>query len=331
MSCILSEIRFIKKIYKKGSISIETAIIIPFIFFVFFMFMSVFQYIAAYVNISQAADLTARYMSYYACAYYENGVAAISGSVADKISDIFGDQDMLSADVFNDASGTFICSTMAESIFDSFIKKNNSIINQTYVIKDVSFVGSSFFENDNSFELRISCCIDTLFPLPEFVGKGYIVKVCISGKGWTNGSYFIKPVEPSVWELDNFDRGLEIERYIGCNLPDDYPVIDMYDKATGTITLVKSIDHTTKAYRKTEQLKKVLNDCLDRLVQFEGSDKIVENNFKIGTKDIKKRQIILVVPTNDMTKAQMMVVAEFASSCASRNVTFAINRYHVSY
>lgn len=330
MSCVLSEIRFTKFLCRRGSISAETAIILPFVFLVFFLFFSVFQYIAAYLNVSQTADLTARYMSYYACIYYEEGVSKISAGVADKISDIFGEQELLSADVFDDIGSTFLCSAMAESVFDSFLKKNDNAINRTYKIKDISFAGSSFFEDDNSFELKICCSVDTFFPLPKFFGNGYLVKVCISGKGWTNGSYYIKPSEPSVWDLDNFDRGRAIEKYIGCNLPEDYPVIDMYNKATGTVSLVKSIDHTSKSYLKTEQLKKTLNECLTRLVQFNGSDKLIDNSYTISSAGIKKREIILVVPTNDMTKAQMMAVAEFAADCASRNVNFIINRYQVS-
>ena len=333
MKCDSSEIRYIKFLLNSnGSVSVETAVLMPFIFLVFFMFFSFLQYCAAYLNISQAADVTARYMSYYACVYYEQGIEKINGFAADKIYNKFGEDGLAATRFLQNLSDSEACSVASEKLFEMNLEKNlSSTVNKFYKIKNISFTGSSFFTDGNDFTLNVSCLVDTLFPLPEFFGKDYIISLSIKANGWTDGAYSIKERNTSVWELDNFERGKAIEEYLGCNLPYDYPLIDMYDKKSGVVTLVRSVDHTR--YIKTADFISVLDDCLEKVKRYNGSDVNASKtgNSIIKASDVKGRRIILVVPTNDMTRAQIKAVTEFTSDCVIAGVEFVLEKYQVSY
>ncbi|MBE7065660.1 MAG: hypothetical protein E7384_07625 [Ruminococcaceae bacterium] len=333
MRCVSTIIRFIKE-NCRGSVSVEAAIILPFMFLIFFVFVSIFQYAAAYLNVYQAADMTARYMSYYSGIYYREGLKQLDGYMTQTLYNEFGDKGSVAAEVFTGVTDNVACCAMANIIFNRQIEKNSNIpINNFYAIEKVSFAGSSFFKSGSKFELKVNCCIDTFFPLPEFFYKGYFIDIEIKGNGWLGGDYFIKESEPSVWELENFERGKIIEEYLGCNLPYDYPVVDSFDRKKGMVTLVRSIDHTTKTYLKTEQLKRTLEESLFKLCNFKGTEghSDIDGDNVIRADKIKKRKLILVVPENDMTAAQTKVILEFSTKCVFSNVEFVLEKYQISY
>ncbi|MBQ8164612.1 MAG: hypothetical protein IJZ94_02175 [Clostridia bacterium] len=334
MKCVLSAIRSIKRLHEHASISVETAVLLPFVFLIFFIFVSFFQYIAAYLNVYQAADITAKYMSYYSCIYYREGIERINDSIVSKLYSELGEDGLIVSDMINTFSGNMACSQIASAVFSEQIKNNADLyINNFYKLDNISLAGSSFFEDNNRFNLQITCSVDTFFPLPEFFGKGYFISINIKGNGWLGGSYFIKDSEPSVWKLNNFDRGKAIEQHLGCNLPEDYPIIDIYDKSSGTVTIVRSLNHTTKSYLNVNNLKKVLDESLEKIKNFNGTEHstFADSSLVIKSSDIKKRKFILVVPTNDMTKMQTKTILEFSAQCALSNVEFVLERYHVSY
>jgi len=333
MRCDLWVIQFTEKNKNIGSVSVETAIILPFVFLIFFVFASFFQYIAAYLNVYQAADLTAKYMSYYSGIYYREGIERLDGFLIDKIYDGFGQKGLPASELFTSITDNAACSAIADAIFQKQLEKNSAVyINNFYELDDISFAGSSFFDSGNGFRLNVRCTVDTFLPLPGFFGKGYLINISISGNGWLGGSYFVKESEPSIWELDNFNRGKAVEEYLECNLPYDYPIIDKFERKTGTVTLIRSIDHTTKKYLKVEQFIKEMEKSLEKIREFDGTENFstVETEYVIKAKEIKKRKLILVVPTNDMTAAQMKAVLEFTAECVSSNVEFVVERYHVS-
>jgi RHS repeat-associated protein len=70
----------------------------------------------------------------------------------------------------------------------------------------------------------------------------------------------------SVWTKNALERGLEIEKMLGGNLPDNFPVIDKLKD--GVATSIKSIDVTLDSYTKGNGLLNTLNGYINKLDNF---------------------------------------------------------------
>ena len=74
----------------------------------------------------------------------------------------------------------------------------------------------------------------------------------------------------SVWRLANgLERGLEIERILGGNLPKNFPVIDKLEN--GVATSIKSLDLTAKSYNNGNGLYNTLKGYVNKLDNFTGA------------------------------------------------------------
>ena len=337
MKCFSEAMYFIKKRrdISRGSISIEAVLIIPAVVFVMFLFVSFFQYISVYVTVYRAGSITAEYMSYYACVYYEEGISKIEDSIKSVIYDAIGEDVMSLSNELSSEAGDAVCNLIAKQIFLNELDKTEEFyINKLFNVKDFSFSDSEFFEDGNDFELCIDCKTDLLFPVPFFSGKGYLISVNIPGKGWMRGNNVVAESEElSVWSLDNLTRGRKIEEEFGSNLPYDYPTIDIYDSGSGAVTIIQSIDTTSSSYLKSENLTKALEKIYNRITNFSGTrgNSSVDEAYWIKAEDIKVRKILVVIPENELTVSQVNAIIDFTSFCILNNVQFSYERYQVSY
>lgn len=101
----------------------------------------------------------------------------------------------------------------------------------------------------------------------------------------------------SVWLLDNFTRGQIIRREMGGDLPYDFPVIARF--AGGEAIMIKSLDLTAPGYQQLDTLLDQAGSYLDALAGFKGAtyerpDKVVI----VEPDEIASRRLILVVPAN---------------------------------
>ena len=72
-----------------------------------------------------------------------------------------------------------------------------------------------------------------------------------------------------AWNLNPFDRGKSLEATLkgwGTN----FPVIDMYDDATKTITSIKSLDLNAKSYKSGNAVYNRVKGYIDDLSNFKG-------------------------------------------------------------
>jgi RHS repeat-associated protein len=74
----------------------------------------------------------------------------------------------------------------------------------------------------------------------------------------------------SVWKLTPFERGVAIEKMLGQNLPQNFPVIDKFNFTTRHATSIKSIDLGAKSYSSTSSLFKKLQGYVDDVSGFNG-------------------------------------------------------------
>jgi RHS repeat-associated protein len=71
----------------------------------------------------------------------------------------------------------------------------------------------------------------------------------------------------SFWKIASItERGLAIEKYLGGNLPKNFPVIDKL--LNGTATSIKSIDLTAKSYKQGNGLFNTLTGYINKLDNF---------------------------------------------------------------
>ena len=170
--------------------------------------------------------------------------------------------------------------------------------------------------------------------MPFFSGKGYKITINLPGKGWMRGNNVIGiGSEDSVWALDNYTRGKKIEEEFGSNLPYDYPTIDIYDKKSGTVTIMQSLDTTSAEYQSKSKLDKKLKAIYNRIANFSGTygDNRIDKNNWIKNEEIKIRKILLIIPENELTVVQLNTILEFTSYCLLNGIQFSFTKYQVAY
>ena len=90
--------------------------------------------------------------------------------------------------------------------------------------------------------------------------SGSLVKKLFNGVG------NLFSASKSFWVKNALERGLEIEKYLGGNLPANFPVIDKLND--GVATSIKSIDVTLDSYTKGNGLLNTLNGYINKLDNF---------------------------------------------------------------
>ena len=95
-----------------------------------------------------------------------------------------------------------------------------------------------------------------------------------------------------AWNLNPFDRGKSLEATLkgwGTN----FPVIDMYDDATKTITSIKSLDLNAKSYKSGNAVYNRVKGYIDDLSNFKGKD---YGGRSVPENGIESRVLKLAIP-----------------------------------
>ncbi|MER9728183.1 RHS repeat-associated core domain-containing protein [Mesorhizobium sp. M0217] len=147
--------------------------------------------------------------------------------------------------------------------------------------------------------------------------------------GWVSGARAIaaapsvvapKAVE-SVWSLGPAPRGKAIEKALGQNLPDSYPVVDKI--AGGTVTSIKSVDLNAKTYQNASTLSQVLKGYVDKVKAFNGA---TYAGRTINSAQISERALQVAVP-NSGNAAQQAAISEAMRYGASRGVAVSVSTF----
>ena len=76
----------------------------------------------------------------------------------------------------------------------------------------------------------------------------------------------------NVWEMNWAARGAAIEDLLGRNLARNNPIIDIWDRATGVATSIKSIDLLSKSYQNISTLTSTVQGYVQELAGFNGQN-----------------------------------------------------------
>ena len=125
-----------------------------------------------------------------------------------------------------------------------------------------------------------------------------------------------------VWERTPYDRGREIEKMLGQNLPQNYPTIDRW--SDGVATSIKSIDLASKTYLKDNNLLRLAEGYVDEVASFKGREKPWGDAGPIYERDIKERALDLVIPPCPPTAEQQAALKELIDYGRRNDVTVTI-------
>lgn len=113
------------------------------------------------------------------------------------------------------------------------------------------------------------------------------------------------PAKPSgVWSLPIFKRGRAIEKALGSNLVDNFPVIDRWKN--GIATSIKSLDVGAKSYQNVSRLTSKVRGYINKVAKFNGQRWA---GREIQVTDVKGRALMLAVPHTG-TPAQQAALAK---------------------
>ncbi len=133
----------------------------------------------------------------------------------------------------------------------------------------------------------------------------------------------------SVWDLDNFSRGQVIRRRFEANLPDDFPVIAIWNN--GEATAIHSLDLTAPTYQSAGEVRRAVQRRLDQLAQFTGAQYVRQAfELTVTADQICSRRLILVIPANGSQAWLEAVLTELDQNAQSQNIRLEVMRHGAS-
>ncbi|NLC89250.1 MAG: hypothetical protein GX681_04215 [Clostridiaceae bacterium] len=145
---------------------------------------------------------------------------------------------------------------------------------------------------------------------------------------WSRGKYDFNSSSNSddqeetddIWEMSNFQRGLEFQQLYGANLPTTYPTIARW--SSGTATSIKSMDLTAPSWQTKGAAEGRVYSFIDNLSAFEGGP---EPGPAVG--EISKKELILIVPRNHADWLDDGVISQWSGYASGFGVELKISRY----
>lgn len=139
----------------------------------------------------------------------------------------------------------------------------------------------------------------------------------------------VKQADGKSWfdMLDIKKRGVGIEKALGNNTPDTFPVIDIFNKATGEVTSIKSKSPTSAYWSKPNGLRDSLKGDIRALADFVEDGKDVSKKWEKGTPnagepmtvvadEVKTKTLLVAVKRNTLTEqhyAEIRQAQEYAN------------------
>ncbi len=128
----------------------------------------------------------------------------------------------------------------------------------------------------------------------------------------------------SVWELPPVQRGKVLESLFGGSLPEFFPVLDAYDQVSGHAASIVSIDTTLDLYSDGCELKKTIIEKADELSAYKFGK---YEDVLITDKDIDTRELIIVIPENQLNDNQFMKLEECMDYTSENSIILTVKRY----
>lgn len=168
-------------------------------------------------------------------------------------------------------------------------------------------------------------------PLPIQFSSGFEFVQRVRVKAWMGGDESQGVLDGSsasddIWALSNFQRGLKIRRIFGANLPSNFPIIARFE--SGKAVMIKSMDLTAASYQEGDHAQEKLKEYMDELAAYKGQEKPWgSSGTVIQKKDIKSRELLLVIPQNKLSDANEKLLSDMVKSASFQGITLVVKRY----
>lgn len=319
----------------RGSMSLEAVLVLPFFLAIAFLLLSFLHSLSVCHVAEKALYQTAGILSDYAYFYHQGLLDKGEDVLVEHLGSFLPESEDLTSELWRDVTDfwqiregverlddLFYCQ-LAEQIFRSCLR------DQERLFSSISFAGSTFYNGDEQFVLHFKCqapwLVTSMFPW----ASRYEIARSLVSRGWMAGDrWWSATSEPdSVWSLSPLKRGKELRLRFGGNLPEFYPVIARLED--GCVTMIKSLDHTRETYQSETEFDRTLRQMARQLSNFrgtEGNPSVAEHD-QIKEGEIRKRILLLILPTNPTSQEQEQVLFSFAQFCAACGVQLEIERY----
>ncbi|NLM19659.1 MAG: hypothetical protein GX217_06515 [Clostridiaceae bacterium] len=300
-----------------GGIIFDAAIIMPLIIFICYFMLSTILTIQHEIIMRYALDQTAKELSLIIPLAEGISSEIEQGSIDNLIDSILPGF----ASEFRQAAGDLAGSIFLQNFLQARIEKwlidgaNRLKIKMPSDQRQIILTTIS----DHSLQLKILYHVKTPWTTTEKSAVSYVpVWTKYDSKYQLNNESNDEhgEIADSIWSEHNFVRGKYFREQYNANLPFNYPTICRYQ--AGEITAVRSLDLTAPSYDSSEKVKLQLEQEINNLASFNGSERDTGLPiFKITSADIKTRKLIIVIPGNsdyDLSSQLFKNVETFASN-----------------
>ncbi len=313
-----------KTMDNRGSVILETAVVMPVMLLVLLLFVRLFQLVCAQNCLERAVLQTAADLRKYAIIYHEYGVANLEERLLAELGDNHQLTDFIDLRGHTEAVTDSVYEAAAVKMIQKQLEQDPLVQSGFLQIDAVDCADSDFFHRNDDILLRVKCHVFGRVSLGT----------ALRFRGWVRGDAPLASLQESgisVWDYHNFTRGKILRDIFGGNLPYDYPVIASFQN--GEALMIKSIDVTKQTYQTPANLAKEVTGMLDDLVAFQGTAGMshVDASLQIQASEIKSKKLLLIFPTNPMTVEQSTALTEVIVSYQSlKNIQVEFQTYHAS-
>lgn len=331
------------KVFKqgKGSITLEASIVLPLFICILISVIYLIKLVYTHELVQHAIDEAAWEVASSAYVYRASELKEAEALIKNNLAGIFGDDEEISglfsgiaadalankakAELFVPVAQMYTAKYIAQEGLDADSRLR--MLNIKNGISGMDFSQSGFLQ-DSEENVEIVVSYEMELPLPvNILPDLKIVQRAVS-KAWLSGDEPSEDDEEAddIWLLGNLERGTKIRTIFGANLPYSFPVISSFE--SGKAILIKSMDLTDESYQYAFNVRETLEGYIDELAGFRGqetpwgSKKIV-----ISSKAITARQLILVIPENELLPEVEQMLGICASYASGRGVELKVVRY----
>ncbi|MGB4610269.1 MAG: hypothetical protein WBH77_06555 [Saccharofermentanales bacterium] len=302
---------------ENGGVVFDAAIIMPLIIIICYFMLSATLTIQHELVMRYALDQTAKELSLL-IPLAEGLYSEIDHSSIDKLIDTFFPE---SASAFRQAAGDLAGSIFLQNFLQTQVDK--------WLIDGADRLGIKIPSDrrqiiltsvsDHSLQLKMVYHVKTPWTTTEKSTVSYVPV-------WTkyDSTYQLEheandqkdKMADDIWSEHNFTRGKYFRDQYKANLPFNYPIICRYQ--AGEIMAVRSLDLTAPSYSLPEAVNLQLEQEINNLANFSGSERDTGLPLtRIKADDIKARKLVIVVPGNsdyDLSSPMFKNLETFASN-----------------
>lgn len=131
--------------------------------------------------------------------------------------------------------------------------------------------------------------------------------------------------EDNPWALSNFQRGSYFNELYGSNLPKTFPVIDYYED--GLARSIVSMDLTKESFSSSKYIEKNITTKLDAISSFKGADVIISGEkYTISEDEILSKELLIVIPENS-PEDRCQILTNYIESYPNNDFNVTIVKY----